>query len=283
MRWNSVCVAGLVISGASVAFLWIPLSLLTLGGNSNETQSDEIVKMYVRAVCFVYIFGVFVSFLTPLGSLLHIPGLTIAVLFDWSTGGGIGVWTVLVAISAMGTGLILASMFIQLARFEPSGEVKPLPRLRTWVLGPRPEGAHIRLVVPGMPRAMKVVLLALLSACIVIVAAAFLYLTNYPVSSIDIEVVADVYTYGQVHVVVYIDGVAVIDRYLEPDPSTNESNRHASVYENWDVTAGEHIVAAHYTNSTSGVLDDDPEYVTELRILPFCAGRVQIGIGVGWV
>lgn len=281
MRWNRVCVAGLAISGVSAAFLWIPLFLVMLGFSSSETQSEEILKTYLRAFCVLYIIGVLVSFLTPLGGLLHLPGLAIVFLYEWSwpPSGGLSPWTALAAVSAVGTGLILASMFIQRIPVEPSGEVKPLPRLRTWVLGPKPENARVRFIVPRMPKVVKVVLLTLLSACIVIIAAAFLYVTSHPVSSIDIDVYADVYTYGRVHVTVYIDDVKVIDRYLE---STNESQWLAAVGGSWNVTAGEHVVTAHYTNSTSGNLDDIPEHVEELRVLPFSEEYVQIGIGVAW-
>ena len=179
MRWNWLCVAGLVISGLSVAF-WIMLFLASFAISPGQTDSDESFRMYYRALLLLYILGVCVSFFTPLGSFLQMPGLVFvsALVWMWSVP-STGIY-VDMTVSIVGTGLILASMFVQLSPFEPSGEVKALPRFRTWILGPKPENARVRFFVPRMPKTAKVLLLTLLSACIVIVAATFLYLTNQP-------------------------------------------------------------------------------------------------------
>jgi hypothetical protein len=283
MRWNMLSATGILISAASVAVMWVPLFFWTFGFGSSDTEAQDTLRVIVRASCVLCWIGLIISIITPLGALLNFPGLVIAAFYFWVFGSDFSFWTDLFVVSTAGTGIMLTSMFIQLAVFEPTGTAKALPRFRSWVAGPKPENGRLRFIVPKMSKRAQIALFALLAVCVTVTASTYVYVTSENVSTIDIEVVADIWTYGAIHVAVYVDGVSVIDTYLEPDPlMTNESNRHAFVTQSVDVTAGAHMVTAECTNATSGepiVVHDCPQ---EARVIPMMVAVVRIGIGVAW-
>ncbi|HXK36596.1 MAG TPA: hypothetical protein VJ553_03365, partial [Candidatus Paceibacterota bacterium] len=169
----------------------------------------------------------------------------------------------------------------QLAVFEPTGPVKPLRMLRSCVNEPKPKNGRIRLTVPKLSGRAQIALFIILVVCVTSTASTYVYVTSQNVSTIDIEVVANMWIYGEIHIVVYVDGVSVIDTYLEPDPlMTNVSNRDAVVFQSVSVTAGAHMVTAECTNGTSGepiVIYDCPH---EVRVIPMMTAVKFIGIGV---
>lgn len=283
MRWNMVSVAGLVISVASAGFLWVWLFLSAFVIGSGDSDYEKASRELFAALCALCIIGTLLSFLSPLASLLQMPGTAYVLVISAYYAMPIDL-AALAAVSAIGTALIFVSMFVQLSRFESSGELTPLPRWRTWVLGSPPENSRMRFAVPRLQKKVKMALLSILVVAIALTAAAFLYVDYRPVSVLEIQVVADGYVYGPIHVVVRVDGTVVIDEYLEPDPlMTNESHRIMQTSSTYEVTAGEHLVTADYTNSTSGELDGVADWDQIIRILPFTTEEVAVPIGVGFI
>jgi len=284
MRWNMVAAAGILMSAASVAAMWVPLFFSTFSHGSGDTEAQETLRVLVRASCVLCWIGLMVSIITPLGALLNLPGVVLAASYFWAFGPGLSFWTYVLAISAAGTVIMLTSVFLQLAVFEPTGKARALPRFRSWVAGPKPENGRLRLIVPKMSKRAQIALFAILAACATVTASTYVYVTYENVSTIDIVVIADVWTYGAIHIAVHVDGVSVIDTYLEPDPlMTNESNRDAFVTQSVGVTAGAHVVTVECTNATSGMPIIIHNYPRDIRALPWTANPALIGIGVIFV
>lgn len=274
MRANLIGLIGFFILLISVGAFWLWMVIgqtITFGSGDSQLATD--LNYYLEILSVLFIVGVSISAISPVGTFLQLPATVYLPLYAWHMNYSLtdlfGYY-----LGLAGTMMLLLCFFMEIEYPGLRFRSPPESRLRTW---------HLRASVEKSRRITRTSWIAIASMVlvgVVILGGAMVYAFTNPSSKMIVYGFVDKGLYGTMDIVFYLDGKQMAAKHLDYDPL--QDNRVEIVSMTWNVTAGEHKIAYDFANETGHSLDGVMEYTTEVRTLPYTSEEILIGVGIGF-
>jgi hypothetical protein len=273
VRANLMALAGGLLSIASVALLWFFLFLGTFCFGSGESQlSVGIREQYERSISVLFMVGAAVVLFSQLGVLLEIPAIVLFPFIAWWRDGSV-VWVLGYCVGLIGVVLTIHSSFVQVTFPGMRLRIPPESRTRVWYFWKEERSAKR---IPR--RAWYAIASATLAAALIstgVVASAYVE----PMSRLSVSTHIDSAVYGDVDLVITLDGSVVAEKHLAPAPDGQGLMTYVLELR---VTAGSHDLTVDARSTTYPDTNNRLDFSRTVRVLPFTTEEVLVGIGVGF-
>ena len=262
-RANYLGPAGLIISFSCLTVIVVFTFLVHSYGSPHVSEVDLDIFGITLTAATLYAFATIVACFHQIGGIFQIPAIAVLSLLAWYESSWFeGIFWIVLPI--VGSTLVLLSWSMGVA-MPGSG-----------VLAPPGSGIRDERRVSSA-KAVKVVAV-LVIVTLALLAAFFGAVFTQEVASLQISVMVEGATYGEVDLIIMVDGDILSAEHLEPgtNPEITVMLFSASLH----VPSGTHSVLVDITSETQAATNDVVDAHRDVKVLPFSKQTELFPIGV---